>query len=115
MNMIGRFYEEGWEGPRDVRAAFQWYHRAAAGGDFRGQYNLASVLLALGRVAEATVWLERAVRNGTQDFLSAVTAAMLASDHRGIRALGALATARQASQQPQQLQTARHSAASGCP
>jgi len=107
MNMIGRFYEEGWEVPRDVQAALQWYHRAATGGDFRGQYNLASLLLALGRVAEATVWLERAVRNGTQDFLSAVTAAMLASEHHGIRALGALATARQASNRSYRLQAAR--------
>lgn len=96
MNMIGRLYEEGWAIPRDLRLAFHWYRCAAEGGDFRGQYNCGTLLIALDRISEATVWLERAVRNGTQDFLSAVSPAMLDSQHHGVRTLGKLATARQA-------------------
>jgi len=96
MNMIGRLYEEGWAIPRDLRLAFHWYRCAAEGGDFRGQYNFGTLLIAFNRISEATVWLERAVSNGTQDFLSAISAAMLASEHHGVRTLGMLATARQA-------------------
>jgi TPR repeat protein len=96
MNMIGRFCEEGWVVPRNMQAALHWYRCAAEGGDFRGQYNLGSLLLGLGRASEAIVWLEKAVRHGTQDFVSAVSAEMLNSNHRGVRALGALAAARRA-------------------
>src|SRR5262249_49643980 len=67
MNMVGRFYEEGWVIPRDPRLALHWYRLAAEGGDFRGQYNFGTMLIALDRISEAAVWLERAVRNGTQD------------------------------------------------
>ena len=94
MNMIGRLFEEGWGVPRDLRSAFHWYQRAADGGDARGQYNLASLLVARGSVSEATAWLERAVRDGTQDFLFAVHAALLASEYHGFRVLGAFAAAR---------------------
>jgi TPR repeat protein len=95
MNMLGRLYE-GWAIPRDLRLAFDWYRCAAEDGDFRGQYNFGTLLVAVDRIAEATIWLERAVRNGTQDFLFAIAAAMLASEHHGVRALGMLATALQA-------------------
>ena len=93
MNMIGRYYEEGWEVVRDTRRAVEWYRRGAEGGDFRAQYNLGTLLIREGQVAQAAVWLESAVRRGTQDFLMAIHAGMLRSDHQVIRVLGALAEA----------------------
>ncbi len=94
MNMIGRYCEEGWEVERDTRRAVEWYRRGAEGGDFRAQYNLGALLIREGQVAQAAAWLESAVRRGTQDFLMAVHAGMLRSDHKVIRLLGALAEAR---------------------
>ncbi len=94
MNMIGRYCEEGWEVVRDTRRAVEWYRRGAEGGDFRAQYNLGTLLIREGQVAQAAVWLESAVRRGTQDFLMAIHAGMLRSDHQVIRVLGALAEAR---------------------
>ena len=52
------------------------------------------LLIREGQVAQAAVWLESAVRRGTQDFLMAIHAGMLRSDHQVIRVLGALAEAR---------------------
>src|SRR6185369_16357394 len=61
MNLVGRFLEEGWEVPADPQAALEWYRRSAAGGDFRGQYNLATLLLRQNRIPEAVQWLRKAV------------------------------------------------------
>ena len=44
MNMLGRFHEEGWDRPRDLAQAIFWYQSAAYGGDYRGQFNLSTIL-----------------------------------------------------------------------
>ncbi|CAM5780452.1 hypothetical protein CCAE64S_00548 [Castellaniella caeni] len=45
MNMIGSFYEDGWVVAQDTTLALDWYLQAAHGGDFRGQFNSARLLL----------------------------------------------------------------------
>ncbi|MDB5413581.1 MAG: Sel1 protein [Rubritepida sp.] len=69
MNLVGRFLEEGWGISADPMAAQDWYRRAAEGGDFRGQFNHASVLVRRGEVGEAVLWYRQAVAGGTSGFL----------------------------------------------
>lgn len=59
-NFIGSFAEDGWAGPVDMAKAAASYARAAAGGDFRGAFNHARMLIAAGSVGEALLWIERA-------------------------------------------------------
>lgn len=75
MNLVGRFVEEGWGGGTpDPVAAEDWYRRAAEGGDFRGQFNHASVLVRRGEVEEAAAWFRRAAETGTLGFLRSMAA-----------------------------------------
>jgi TPR repeat protein len=97
INMVGRFFEEGWEMPADPTAAGAWYRRAAHGGDFRAQYNLASVLAANGDVAEAEAWLHRAMDGATPEFLALMGRRLAGSVEPGLRRLGAIASERAAS------------------
>lgn len=57
MNMIGQYCEDGWRGRVRLRSAARWYRRAAEGGCFRGQYNLARLLARAGQTAMAAQWL----------------------------------------------------------
>jgi TPR repeat protein len=68
MNFIGSFHEDGWVVVRDVAKAAQHYARAAEGGDFRGQFNHARMLVAAGKVEAALPWLERALAGGNDRF-----------------------------------------------
>ena len=61
MSLVGRCFEEGWGVAADPVAARAWYRRSAEGGYFRGQYNLATLLLADGEAVEAATWFERAL------------------------------------------------------
>lgn len=67
-NFVGSFHEDGWATPRDLLAAAQCYRRAADGGDFRGCFNHARMLVGKGRVREALPWLARAGALGTSRF-----------------------------------------------
>lgn len=69
LNMIGSFYEDGWVVDPDENQALDWYLRAAEGGDFRGQFNTARLLLARGRLEEALRWLDRVPDTATPAFL----------------------------------------------
>jgi len=69
LNMIGSFHEDGWVVDQDENQALGWYRRAAEGGDFRGQFNTARLLLARGRIEEAAPWLERVPDSATPAFL----------------------------------------------
>jgi len=53
INFLGGFYEEGRLKPRDLELARACYARAADGGDFRGQFNLARLLAEDGHVDDA--------------------------------------------------------------
>jgi TPR repeat protein len=72
MNLVGRFYEEGIVVQRDVAHAKLWYQRSAEGGDFRGQFSYAGVLLAESKLDDAMPWLTRALHGGNLNFLRAV-------------------------------------------
>jgi TPR repeat protein len=73
INFIGSFYEDGWVVDRDLAEAARHYERAAAGGDFRGQFNHARMLLAAGREAEALDWMARAWQGGNPRFRAQMT------------------------------------------
>jgi TPR repeat protein len=94
INMVGRFIEEGWEMPADPAAAGDWYRRAAQGGDFRAQYNLASVLAAKGEVTEAEAWLHRAMDGATPEFLALMGRRLAGTAEPRLQRLGAIAAAR---------------------
>ncbi|TPW36405.1 tetratricopeptide repeat protein [Oecophyllibacter saccharovorans] len=72
MNLLARFMEEGWETPRNPQAALEWYRRAATGGDYRGQHNYATALLAMNCGEEALFWWRQAVEEATPDILLAM-------------------------------------------
>ena len=88
MNMLARFHEEGWDRLRDPEQAAVWYRRAADAGDFRGQYNLATLLAEQGRRAEALVWLNQALEHGSPDFLAQAGAALRANGDPAFQAIG---------------------------
>lgn len=67
-NFVGSFHEDGWATPVDLLAAAQCYRRAAHGGDFRGCFNHARMLVVKGRVGEALPWIERAGALGHSRF-----------------------------------------------
>jgi TPR repeat protein len=96
INMVGRFLEEGWETAVDFAAAADCYRRAAEAGDFRGQYNLASVLARGGDIAQAECWLHRAMETATAEFLSVMAARLANSPEPSLRRISALAAERAA-------------------
>nr|WP_272889475.1 tetratricopeptide repeat protein [Stutzerimonas stutzeri] len=69
MNLLGRYLEEGLVVPADQVAAWNWYRRSAEGGDFRGQYSYAAVLISQQRWDEARHWLIQALALGHLKFL----------------------------------------------
>ena len=79
MNHLGSFHEDGWATLRDLAAAAHWYARAARGGDFRGAFNHARMLIEAGERAEALTWIERAGAWGNQPFRDKVRAWLTAS------------------------------------
>ena len=88
INLVARFLEEGWIGPPDLPQAAAWYRRAAAGGDFRGQYNLATLLAQFGRRAEAVGWFIRAGETGSRDFQRLAAEQLLQREEPEYRAVG---------------------------
>ena len=88
MNMLGRFHEEGWDRPACRVAAARWYRDSAEAGDFRGQFNLASMLHRQGRVEEAVRWLRLAVAAGSPDFLADADPLLSGNDDPRVSAVG---------------------------
>lgn len=80
----------------DAGAAAGWYRRAAQGGDFRGQYNLASVLASGGDLDGAEAWLYRAIEGATVDFLRLMAGRLANSAELRLRRVGGVAGARAA-------------------
>ncbi|WP_019833305.1 tetratricopeptide repeat protein [Sphingomonas sp. PR090111-T3T-6A] len=70
MNMVGSFHEDGWVAPADRTMAARHYARAAEGGDFRGRFNHARMLIEDGRIEEALVWLRRVPETATPRFMA---------------------------------------------
>lgn len=72
VNYVGSFAEDGWACQRDMTRAAACYERAAEGGDFRGMFNHARMLLAAGEIEAARPWLARARGEGTPAFATKV-------------------------------------------
>ncbi|MFZ4875577.1 tetratricopeptide repeat protein [Janthinobacterium sp. Mn2066] len=87
INILGRFYEEGWEMPSDLAQAAVCYCEAAVGGDFRGQFNHARLLLDKGKPQQALAWLRRIPTSATPAFMANLRPWLLASPLPAIRAL----------------------------
>lgn len=68
MNYVGSFHEDGWVVDHDMAEAAHWYARAAEGGDFRGAFNHARMLIDAGRIAEARGWIARCFESATPAF-----------------------------------------------
>ncbi len=73
-NFIGSFHEDGWVVARDQAEASRFYAQAAEGGDFRGMFNHARMLLDEGREDEAMDWIDRALAAGNDRFRGQVVA-----------------------------------------
>jgi TPR repeat protein len=85
-NFIGSFYEDGWAVARDMAQATEHYARAAEGGDFRGCFNHARMLIEAGDCAGALPWLARIRECGaTEAFLAKAEAWLRASPHAVLR------------------------------
>lgn len=87
MNMVGSFHEDGWVVPANGAEAARWYKRAAEGGDFRGQFNHARMLVAAGRLDAAIGWLHRIPRTAPQPFLDRVRAWLALRDEAKLHML----------------------------
>lgn len=92
INFIGSFHEDGWVVEQDMAAAAEQYARAAQGGDFRGCFNHARMLIAAGDCTEALPWLARIRESGATDaFLAKAQAWLRASSHAILREQGVAA------------------------
>lgn len=86
VNHVGSFHEDGWVVARDMARAAECYARAAEGGDFRGAFNHARMLLGEGRADEARAWLGKAVATGTPAFREKVSAWLRDNGHEALAA-----------------------------
>ena len=101
MNLMGRILEEGWDVRRDPARALAWYHASAKAGDFRGQYNLATMLIGLGRAAEGREWFRAAIDGGSPDFLLDAGKALADREEPDLKRLGYVALSRAAGALPE--------------
>lgn len=88
MTKIGFFYEDGRVVAQDSAAAFTWFEGGARGGDFRGQYNYASMLAARGQMDVALEWLRKVPLSATPGFKRLAGEQLLQSPHPAFRAVG---------------------------
>lgn len=67
-NFCGSFAEDGWACPMDKDRAAILYEQAALGGDFRGCFNHARMLIERGDRAGAGRWIARSLELGNDRF-----------------------------------------------
>ncbi|MDB5557351.1 MAG: Sel1 domain protein repeat-containing protein [Enterovirga sp.] len=96
MGFVGRCHDEGWGTARNGETALSWYERAARGGDCWAQFNLATHLVASGRIEDAAAWLRQSLDSGTPNYLQAAGAALIGSDMPALAEIGGRALARAA-------------------
>ncbi len=94
INLVGRFYEEGWVVETNLDTAFDYYHRSAEAGDFRGQYNYGRMLADRGRVDEGAEWTRRTLDTATPGFIKKMGRALLDSPYPAFREIAQLALQR---------------------
>ncbi len=91
INLVGRFYEEGWVVDADPDTAFDYYRRSAIAGDFRGQYNYGRMLADRGHVDEGAEWTRKTLETATPGFIRKMGRALLDSPHASFREIACLA------------------------
>ncbi len=94
VNSLARFLEEGWAGPADPRRAAALYCVAAERGDHWAQFNLATLLYALGEHGEALNWLGRCIEKSDDGFRGRIATVLLDHPDERLRRVGADALAR---------------------
>lgn len=87
MNILGGFYEDGWEVEPDKDIALDYYCRAAEGGDFRGQFNYARLLIERRQIARAITWLKRVPETATPAFMQKLHQFLASAQHAELREL----------------------------
>lgn len=87
INVLGGFYEDGWEVERDLAKARDCYQRAADGGDFRGHFNLGRALASEGDVGGALARFEAAATTATPAFIGKMVALLRTAPVAVYRAL----------------------------
>lgn len=93
-NFIGSFHEDGWACERDLTAAAECYRRAAEGGDFRGMFNHARMLIRAGETDAALEWLEMAGAAGNPPFVAKAADWLTRSEDPRLRTEGLAALKR---------------------
>lgn len=86
-NMVGIFHEDGWATPQNTMLAAYHFARAAEGGDFRGAFNHARMLIEAGQLDEALTWLETAYAGGHARFRDQMADWLAARGEEPLRAL----------------------------
>ncbi|UHL63881.1 sel1 repeat family protein [Paralcaligenes sp. KSB-10] len=87
LNILGGFYEDGWEADPDADTALEYYRLAAEGGDFRGQFNYARLLAGRGRMPEALAWMRRVPETATPAFLEKMRQFLATAAQHELRSL----------------------------
>ncbi len=88
MTQLGVLHEEGLIGPVDRETAEHCYRQAAAGGDFRGRFRLAALLLdEPQRQGEALAALRQALAETPPAFYPQALTELAASEHDVVRQL----------------------------
>ena len=87
MNLVGRYLEQGTHCPVDRVAAFEWYRQSALGGDFRGQFSYASVLLEQSQLQQALMFYRKALQVDHAAFLRQSSYALMKISHPEISAM----------------------------
>ncbi len=88
MTKIGHYYEDGLVVEKDVDAALFAFGEGARGGDFRGQFNFASMLAACGQMDEALMWLRKVPLTATPGYRQQAGEKLRQSAHLAFRAIG---------------------------
>lgn len=87
MNIVARFYEEGWVVSKDRNKALILYQQSAQKGDYRGQHNYAVWLVEQGHIEEAIIWWRQAVPQATLDVLLAIQSITQHLKHNSVEPL----------------------------
>ncbi len=89
LNLLGGFYEDGWEVRRDRAIAREYYQKAALGGDFRGQFNFGRLLAEDGDTTAALHWLRKVPQTATPAFLEKMKRFLLKASAPALQAFAA--------------------------
>jgi TPR repeat protein len=85
MNILGGFYEDGWVVRPDRGVARDLYRQSAVGGDFRGQFNYARLLIHEGDLLGALHWLRQVPGTATPAFMGKMKNFLEELPHREIK------------------------------